>query len=134
MTMRNLNKVWPLLFISVLIMFPTWTSAWAQALTYDLLLKGGHVIDPANHFDAVADVAVSGGKIAAVERNIPANEAGKVVDVTGLYVTPGLVDIHVHVGNGGAPLDWFQPASTAHVAPFGVPADLFLTWGVTTAV
>ena len=58
MTMRNLNKVWPLLFISVLIMFPTWTSAWAQALTYDLLLKGGHVIDPANHFDAVADVAV----------------------------------------------------------------------------
>src|SRR6266568_956557 len=134
MTMCNLNKEWPPLIFGVLIMLSTGTYALAQGPPYDLLLKGGHVIDPANRFDAVADVAVSGGKIVAVERNIPANEAGKVVDVTGLYVTPGLVDIHVHVGNGGAPLDWFQPASTAHVPPFGVPADLFLTWGVTTAV
>src|SRR5437867_1218769 len=132
--MCNLNEKCPLLILDVLIMLSTGTSAWAQGPTYDLLLKGGHVVDPANHVDAVADVAVSGGKVAAVERNISANEARKVVDVTGLYVTPGLVDIHVHVGNGGAPLDWFEPAAPAHVAPFGVPADLFLTWGVTTAV
>ena len=74
----------------------------AQAPHYDLLLKGGHVIDPANHIDEVRDVAVSQGKIAAVEKNIPADQAGKVVDVSKLYVTPGLVDIHFHVGHGGA--------------------------------
>lgn len=106
----------------------------AQSPRYDLVLKGGHVIDPANQVDGVMDVAVSGGKIVAVEKEIPASEAGKAVDVSGLYVTPGLVDIHVHVGNGGAPLDWFEPAAIAHTPPFGVPADLFLTWGVTTAV
>ena len=56
---------------------------------YDLLLKGGHVIDPANHIDEVRDIAVLQGKIAAVEKNIPADQAGKVVDVSNLYVTPG---------------------------------------------
>src|SRR5437879_10648685 len=61
---------------------------------YDLLLKGGHVIDPANERDGRMDVAVSGSKIAAVEKDIPANQAAKVVDVSGLYVTPGLIDIH----------------------------------------
>ncbi len=106
----------------------------AQAPRYDLLLKGGHVIDPANRIDAVMDVAVSGGKIAAVEKNIAASEAGKVVDATGLYVTPGLIDIHVHVGNGGAPPNWYAPDARVHIAPFGVPADLFLTYGVTTVV
>lgn len=79
---------------------------------YDLLLKGGHVIDPANGLDGKRDVAVLLGKIAAVEKDIPAKEAAKVVDVSGLYVTPGLIDIHYHVGHGGAPLNWFAPAST----------------------
>lgn len=72
----------------------------AQA-QYDLLLKGGHVIDPKNHIDAVRDVAVEAGKVAAVEENIPASRARKVVNVAGLYVTPGLLDIHVHVFAGG---------------------------------
>src|SRR2546429_8341389 len=58
---------------------------------YDLLLKGGHVIDPANHIDEVRDVAVKSGKVAAVEKDIPPAKAGKVVDVAGLYVTPGLI-------------------------------------------
>ena len=57
---------------------------------YDLLLKGGHVIDPANHIDEVRDVAVFQGKIAAVEKDIPADQAGKVVDVSKLFVTPGI--------------------------------------------
>ncbi|HLJ17835.1 MAG TPA: amidohydrolase/deacetylase family metallohydrolase [Bryobacteraceae bacterium] len=71
---------------------------------YDLLLKGGHVIDPKNHIDAVRDVAIANGKIAAVAENISPSEAHKVVDVSSLYVTPGLVDIHVHVYAGtGAP-------------------------------
>ena len=75
-----------------------------QAPRYDLLLKGGHIIDPANGLDAKMDVGVSFGRIAAVEKDIPANQAGEVVDVSGLYVTPGLIDIHYHVGHGGAPL------------------------------
>src|SRR5467141_3523707 len=117
---------------------------------YDLLLKGGHVIDPANERDGRMDVAVYGGTIAAVEKDIPANQAAKVVDVSGLYVTPGLIDIHYHIGHGGAPLNWFAPDSPdlevplatasfttsprSQLAPLGVPADLALQSGVTTIV
>ena len=64
---------------------------------YDLLLKQGHVIDPANQIDAVMDVAIAGGKIARVAANISPNEAQKVIDAQGLYVTPGLIDLHAHV-------------------------------------
>jgi dihydroorotase len=109
-------------------------AASAQTPPYELLLKGGHVIDPANHRDDLMDVAVSGGKIAAVEKNIPAASAGKVIDVSGLYVTPGLIDIHVHITNGGAPLNWFDPESRSHIEPYAVPADIVLTSGVTTVV
>lgn len=106
----------------------------AQAPHYDLVLKGGHVIDPADHLDRVMDVAVVKDRIAAVESDIPASEAGKVVDVSGLYVTPGLIDIHFHIGHGGAPLNWFAPEARAHIAPLGVPADIALQAGVTTLV
>jgi len=106
----------------------------AQTPRYDLLLKGGHVIDPANHLDAVMDVAVSKDKIAAVEKDIPASQAGKVVNASGLYVTPGLIDIHFHIGHGGAPLNWFAPEARAHIGPLGIPADLALPSGVTTLV
>lgn len=64
---------------------------------YQFLLKGGHVIDPRNGVDAVMDVAVADGKIAAVRTDISPAEARTVVDVSGLYVTPGLIDMHVHV-------------------------------------
>jgi dihydroorotase len=67
---------------------------------YDLLLQGGHVIDPKNKISAVRDVAIRDGKIAAVEEHILPAQALKVVNVRGLYVTPGLVDIHVHVYAG----------------------------------
>ncbi|HZR32874.1 MAG TPA: amidohydrolase/deacetylase family metallohydrolase [Terriglobales bacterium] len=109
-------------------------SANAQAPRYDLLLKGGHVIDPANQLDGLMDVAVSGGKIAAVQKEIPAGQAGKVVDVSGLYVTPGLIDIHFHVGHGGAPINWFSAEARSHEAPLGLPADIALQSGVTTVV
>src|SRR2546426_6573868 len=108
--------------------------ALAQAPRYDLLLKGGHVIDPANHLDAVMDVAVLKDKIAAVEKDIPARQAGKVVNASGLYVTPGLIDIHFHIGHRGAPLNWFTPEARAHIGPLGIPADLALQSGVTTVV
>src|SRR5947209_2309309 len=67
---------------------------------YDLLLKGGHVIDPRSNLSAVRDVAIQNGRIVAVAPNTPASQAHKVVDVSGLYVTPGLVDIHVHAYAG----------------------------------
>ncbi len=67
---------------------------------YDLLLKGGHVIDARNNLSAILDVAIAQGKIAAVAANIPAAQARKTIDVTGLYVTPGLVDMHVHAFAG----------------------------------
>ena len=71
-------------------------SAHAQP-RYQLLLKGGHVVDPRNNIDAVMDVAIADGKIAAVHANIDPAAASAVADVTGLYVTPGLIDIHVHL-------------------------------------
>jgi dihydroorotase len=77
-------------------------SAFAQT-DYDLLLKGGHVIDPKNKISARRDVAIKDGEIAEVSENIPPSKAHKVVDVSGLYVTPGLVDIHVHVFAGPGP-------------------------------
>src|SRR5437762_1512158 len=64
---------------------------------YDLLLKGGHLIDPKNRIDRVMDVAVSNGKIARVAENIPASAAAKTIDVARLYVTPGLIDLHAHL-------------------------------------
>src|SRR5437764_4733229 len=101
---------------------------------YDLLLQGGHVIDPASHVDEVRDVAVKSGRVAAVEKGIPPAKARKMVDVTGLYVTPGLIDIHVHVGHGGAPLDWFEPGAASRVPPLGILPDSKLSSGVTTIV
>ena len=67
---------------------------------YDLLIKGGHVIDGKNRISAVRDVAIKDGKIAAVAAGIAPSRAAKTVDAAGLYVTPGLVDIHVHVYPG----------------------------------
>ncbi|MGB7847358.1 MAG: amidohydrolase/deacetylase family metallohydrolase [Candidatus Acidiferrum sp.] len=121
-------------FAAMLSLLALLTSAQAQPPRYDLLLKGGHVIDPANHIDSVMDVAVAAGKIAAVEKDIPATFAGKVVDASGLYVTPGLIDIHYHIGMGGAPLNWFDPEARSHEGPLGIPADLALQSGVTTIV
>jgi dihydroorotase len=109
-------------------------SSSAQSTHYDLLLKGGHVIDPANHIDRVMDVAVEGDKIAAVEPDIPVSNAKKVVDVHDLYVTPGLIDIHVHIAQGGAPLNWYSPDAPSHIRPSKIMADLMLQSGVTTAV
>ena len=63
----------------------------------DLLIKGGRVIDPRNNIDAVLDVAVSGGKVARVAANIQPAAGMRVIDATGLYVVPGLIDIHAHV-------------------------------------
>ena len=67
---------------------------------YDLLLRGGHVIDPRNTLSAVRDVAIADGKIAAVAARLNPADAFKTIDVSGLHVTPGLIDIHAHVYTG----------------------------------
>ena len=64
--------------------------------TYDLLIKGGHVIDAANGVDGLMDVAVSGRSVAAVQLNIPESQGRRVIDASGMYVTPGLIDLHAH--------------------------------------
>ena len=68
---------------------------------YDLLLKGGHLVDPSNAREEITDIAFADGKVAAIDSTIHASEAKQVRDVTGLVVTPGLIDLHTHVYWGG---------------------------------
>jgi dihydroorotase len=88
---------------------------------YDLLLKNGHVIDPANRRNGRFDVAVKGNKIARVDTNLPASHARIVVDATAYYITPGLIDIHTH-------FDWLGPDWALK------PDHQTFSSGVTTAV
>lgn len=88
---------------TVLTLLGTAGFVFAQAApqpAYDLLLQGGHVIDAKNGISAVRDVAIKDGMIAAVAARVDPAAALKVVNVSGLYVTPGLVDIHAHVYAG----------------------------------
>jgi len=88
---------------------------------YDLLVKGGRVIDPSQGLSAERDIAISGHNIAHVASAIPESEARQVLNASGKIVTPGLIDIHVHVYDG--------------VAPLGIPADpTCVAKGVTTVV
>src|SRR4051812_45215519 len=72
-------------------------AAGQAAATYDLLIRGGKVIDPSQNLSAERDVAIVNGKIAAVAANIPANRARDVFDARGKLVTPGLINVHAHV-------------------------------------
>ncbi len=100
-----------------------------QAQEIDLLLKGGHVIDPKNQIDSKMDVAIANGKIFQVAPDIPVKNAKSVVDVSGLFVTPGLIDMHVHVFQGAEPDAYIANGLTS------LPPDGFtFRAGVTTVV
>jgi dihydroorotase len=100
-----------------------------NAQEIDLLLKSGHVIDPKNNIDAILDVAISNNKIYLVAKDIAADKAKKVVNVTGLYVTPGLIDMHVHVFLGND-LDAYIANGPTSLMPDGFTFRA----GVTTVV
>jgi dihydroorotase len=68
-----------------------------RAQPFELILKGGHVIDPRNNIDGVRDVAVDNGRIAAVATNLTPTPGTQVIDARGMFVTPGLIDLHVHL-------------------------------------
>lgn len=88
---------------------------------YDLIIQGGRVIDPSQGIDAVCDVAIAGGKIAATGPNMPESSARRVIQAGGKVVTPGLIDAHTHV----FPL----------VGPYGIDADPYcVARGATTVV
>jgi len=69
-------------------------------LRFDLLIKGGELVDDASGLSGPGDIAINGDRIAATGRDIPAESAFQVIDATGLHVTPGLIDIHAHVYRG----------------------------------
>ena len=73
------------------------------AAEFDLVIKGGRVLDAAERMDRVADVAIRGGKIAAIRPNIASSSAGELIEAGGKLVTPGLIDIHVHAADPALP-------------------------------
>jgi dihydroorotase len=98
------------------------SAANAPAQPYDIVLRGGRVIDSANDIDGPRDVAVAGGRVAAVAAHIADQQARKVIDVSGLIVVPGLVDLHTHVfGYEGSlsPDDSALPAGTTTIVDAG---------------
>jgi dihydroorotase len=109
-----LKPVWAALALIVVLMSSA--LCWGQP-AYDLILAGGHVIDPKNGIDGVMDVAVREGRVAAVGEGLDASRAEKTIDVSGLYVTPALIDIHTHLFHTtGIPGAW---AGDNSVAPDG---------------
>lgn len=101
----------------------------ANAQSYEIVIKGGHVIDPKNNIDGVMDIAIADGKIALVSKDIDSKQGIQVVDAKGMYVTPGLIDIHTHDFYGTQPDHQYEDGN------LGISPDGFtFRNGVTTVV
>jgi dihydroorotase len=118
-------KKWLLTFGSVLFFFP----GISIAQPFDIVIKGGHLIDPKNNIDAIMDMAVKDGKVVKVASGIDGSGARQVVDAKGMYITPGLIDIHAHVFFGTEP-DHYLSNGLSAVVPDGFTFRV----GVTTVV
>jgi dihydroorotase len=106
-----------------------WMSGVLSAQDYDIVIKGGHIIDPVNHIDQIMDLGIKGNKIAAVKKNIETSHAKKVIDASGMIVSPGLIDMHSHNFHGTVPNRYLSNSFTA------LPPDGFsFRSGVTTIV
>ena len=96
---------------------------------YSIVIKGGYVIDPKNNIHDIMDIGIADGRISSIAKKIDASGALQVVDAKGLYVTPGLIDIHAHVFVGN------EPDHTYSNGPLSLPPDGFtFRDGVTTVV
>jgi dihydroorotase len=99
--------------VLLLITFTAFSFNYSFSQNYSIVIKGGHVIDPKNNIDEVMDVAIENGKIAAVGKNIDASNASQVVNADGMYVTPGLIDIHTHDFWGTEPNHQYENGNLA---------------------
>ncbi len=98
-------------------------------LPYRIIIKGGHLIDAKNNIDEVMDIAVQDGKIARIAKNIDTTLAAQTVNARGMYVTPGLIDIHAHVFYGSEPDNYLSNGMVAVL-----PDQSTFRSGVTTVV
>ena len=96
--------------------------------TYDLIIKGGHVIDAKNQLDAVLDIGITGDKVTKIAENIPLSQGRKIIHAEGLFVTPGLIDVHVHAFAGNDPKTFADGRSSVF------PDDYSFRAGITTVV
>jgi dihydroorotase len=105
------------------------TTGITKSQSYDIVIKNGHLIDPKNKIDGIMDVAIDNGKIALISKTIDEKEGKKVIDAKNMYVTPGIIDMHVHVFHGtNAGQDYMNGPNA--VAPDGFTFRA----GVTTVV
>ena len=127
MRINIMNRILTLLLFSLLTFSISVSSL--QAQNYDIIIKGGHVIDPKNDIDEVMDVAITGNTIALIEKNIATEGAKQVVAAEGMYVMPGLIDLHSHN---------FYGTETEHAYSNGfsaiAPDGFTFRTGVTTTV
>lgn len=100
----------------------------ANSQTYDLLIKNAHLIDPKNKLNGIMDLAITNGTITKVGRDIPATASKKTIDATGLYIVPGMIDIHTHVFVGPEPDKFANGQNSVS------PDDFSFKSGVTTVV
>lgn len=116
-------------FFSVLCLLVSYTQAQVTAPVYSIILKGGNVIDAKNNINGIMDVAIQDGKIAKVAKDIDPSLGIQIVNAKGMYVTPGLIDLHTHVFYGTEPNHAYSNGSNS-VMPDGYTFRV----GVTTVV
>jgi len=124
---RKISRTSGFKILLLLTFYLIFSRAEVQSQEIDILLKGGHVIDPKNKIDAQMDVAITKGKILRVASEINLGDAKRIIDVRGFYVTPGLIDPHTHVfvGSTAGFADGFSSVS---------PDDFTFKAGITTVV